>query len=102
MLSSKAVAKTLEQVGKVSLQHVLTANPATGPEWLRALDTAKKTVQADHPDVTSYEIAGAKAHQSHNVEAHSNVLSVKFFAGGQRVVSGHVHLGGNIDYGKRR
>ncbi|KAK7414535.1 hypothetical protein QQZ08_012532 [Neonectria magnoliae] len=45
-------------------------------------------------------ISGAKAHQSHNVAAHTNVLSVAFYAGKTRVVSGHIHDDGTVDYSK--
>ncbi|KAJ0158924.1 hypothetical protein CTA2_10628 [Colletotrichum tanaceti] len=45
---------------------------------------------------------GAKAHRSHEVPSHSNVISAKFFAGKTRVVSGHIHLDGTVDYGRPR
>ncbi|KFG82009.1 hypothetical protein MANI_026363 [Metarhizium anisopliae] len=48
------------------------------------------------------EIAGALAHQSHQVQSHSNVLSVKFFEGEDRVISGHVHMNGRVDYSRER
>jgi hypothetical protein len=44
--------------------------------------------------------SGARAHQSHEVATHSNILSVKFFAGSRRVISGHVHINGQLDYSK--
>jgi hypothetical protein len=44
---------------------------------------------------------GAKAHQSHEVATHSNVISAKFFDGDKRVISGHIHLNGMIDYSSR-
>lgn len=44
---------------------------------------------------------GAKAHQSSEVKSHSNVLSVKFFEGDQRVISGHIHMNGAIEYSQR-
>ena len=46
--------------------------------------------------------SGAKAHQSHEVATHSNILIVKFFAGSRRVISGHVHMNGQLDYRSRR
>lgn len=46
--------------------------------------------------------SGALAHQSHQVQSHSNVLSVKFFEGEDRVISGHVHMNGRVDYSRER
>ena len=45
-------------------------------------------------------VSGAQAHQSHNVAAHTNVLSVAFYTGKTRVVSGHIHGDGTVDYSK--
>ena len=44
---------------------------------------------------------GAQAHPSHEVATHSNVISAKFFAENKRVISGHIHLNGTIDYSAR-
>ena len=44
---------------------------------------------------------GAKAHQSHEVETHSNVISAKFFEGDKRIISGHIHHNGKIEYSGR-
>ncbi len=46
-------------------------------------------------------ISGAVAHQSYTVQTHSNVLSVQFYEGDRRVISGHVHMNGAIDYSSR-
>ncbi|KAL1878038.1 hypothetical protein VTK73DRAFT_8262 [Phialemonium thermophilum] len=102
MSSSSALKRTLVQVGKVSLNHVRESNRGTGDMWLAAIDVAQQKVIQDHPSVTGMEIAGAAAHQSHNVKTHSNVLSVKFYSEEQRVVSGHIHINGRIDYSRER
>lgn len=36
-------------------------------------------------------VSGANAHQSHTTAAHSDVLSVAFYAGKKRFLSGHIH-----------
>ena len=35
------------------------------------------------------------------MKTHSNIISAKFFAGSQRVISGHIHIDGKIDYSNR-
>ncbi|EFZ00777.1 hypothetical protein MAA_03373 [Metarhizium robertsii ARSEF 23] len=102
MASSGSVRRALVVVGKVSKGQVLNANAKLGSNWLSALDIAEQTAQADYPNITGMEIAGALAHQSHQVQSHSNVLSVKFFEGEDRVISGHVHMNGRVDYSRER
>ncbi|KAH6696367.1 hypothetical protein EV126DRAFT_427619 [Verticillium dahliae] len=46
MSASRAVAKTWSRSAKSTFRSS-DRKPATGPEWLHALDAAKKTVQAD-------------------------------------------------------
>lgn len=47
-------------------------------------------------------ISGAKAHQSRHVAEHTNVLSVAFYDGKTRILSGHVHGDGTVDYSKAK
>lgn len=35
------------------------------------------------------------------MESHSNVISAKFYDGEQRVISGHIHGDGSIDYSQK-
>jgi hypothetical protein len=51
--------------------------------------------------LTATEDVWIQAHQSHEVATHSNVINAKFFAENKRVISGHIHLNGTIDYSGR-
>jgi len=101
MSSQKSVAKSLKLLGNVTMAHVKDINKSGGPQWLSAINIAAQAVQSDFPTVDGIQIAGAKAHQSHEVATHSNVISAKFFAENKRVISGHIHLNGTIDYSSR-
>jgi hypothetical protein len=46
--------------------------------------------------------SGAKTNQSRTVTSHVSVLSVAFYAREARVISGHVHDNGAVDYSKGR
>ncbi|GAB0139165.1 hypothetical protein EsDP_00007378 [Epichloe bromicola] len=100
-MASRAVKRVLAQVGKISKSHVHQENPATGNVWIAALDAAESTVMMDYLGVTGMSITGAKAHQSHTVNSHSNVLSVRFYAGEQKVISGHIHMNGMLEYSQK-
>ncbi|PVH75247.1 hypothetical protein DL98DRAFT_498677, partial [Cadophora sp. DSE1049] len=93
-----SVVKSLQKVGKVTMAQVQNANGSLGGRWLSAINIAEQTVVG--PQVDAIQIAGARAHQSHEVATHSNIISVKFFAGSRRVISGHVHMNGQLDYSK--
>jgi len=95
-----SVVKSLQKVGKVTMAQVQHANGSLGGQWLSAIDIAEQTVVNNYPQVDAIQIAGARAHQSHEVDTHSNIISVKFFAGSRRVISGHVHMNGQLDFGK--
>ncbi|EJP67340.1 uncharacterized protein BBA_03914 [Beauveria bassiana ARSEF 2860] len=100
--SNQEADQALTIVGKVSKSEVLSLNGPQGPEWVRGIKVAEKTVKTDFPSVSAMLIAGGKAHQSRDVQAHSNVISVKFYDGDERkVVSGHVHMDGRIEYNKK-
>ncbi|KAH8719926.1 hypothetical protein HC256_000334 [Beauveria bassiana] len=113
--SNQEADQALTIVGKVSKSEVLSLNGTQGPEWVRGIKVAEKTVKIDFPSVSAMLIAmdsgsrandhdqsGGKAHQSRDVQAHSNVISVKFYDGDERkVVSGHVHMDGRIEYNKK-
>ncbi|KAF1739545.1 hypothetical protein CRV24_001480 [Beauveria bassiana] len=84
--SNQEADQALTIVGKVSKSEVLSLNGTQGPEWVRGIKVAEKTVKID----------------SRDVQAHSNVISVKFYDGDERkVVSGHVHMDGRIEYNKK-
>ncbi|KAG9230119.1 hypothetical protein BJ875DRAFT_473106 [Amylocarpus encephaloides] len=95
-----SVVRSLQKVGKVTMAQVQNANGSLGGQWLSAINIAEQTVMNNYPQVDAIQIAGARAHQSHEVATHSNILSVKFFAGSRRVISGHVHMNGELDYSK--
>ncbi|KAK0102306.1 hypothetical protein ONS95_005929 [Cadophora gregata] len=95
-----SMAKSLKRVGKVTMSQVQSANGSLGVQWLSALNIAEQTVVTTYPQIDAIQIAGAKAHQSYEVAAHSNIISVKFFAGSKRIMSAHVHLNGKVDYSK--
>ncbi|KAM3486355.1 hypothetical protein MY8738_000571 [Beauveria namnaoensis] len=85
--SNQEVDQALTIVGKVSKSEVLSLNGPQGP---------------DSRASPAMLIAGGKAHQSRDVQAHSNVISVRFYDGDEReVVSGHVHMDGRIEYNKK-
>ncbi|PNY27628.1 Uncharacterized protein TCAP_02448 [Tolypocladium capitatum] len=78
------------------------ANKRTGDMWLAALSVAAQAVQTDPQPLTmNQNNSGARAHQSHEVASHSNVISAKFYAGDQRVISGHIHINGTLDYSQK-
>ncbi|TWU72708.1 hypothetical protein ED733_004167 [Metarhizium rileyi] len=100
-MASRTLKTVLVQVGRIGKSHVFQENPGTGDIWVAALDTAESTVKMDYPEVTGMSISGAKAHQSHTVSSHSRVLSVRFYAGEQRIISGHVYQNGMLAYSQR-
>ncbi|OAA53453.1 hypothetical protein SPI_09381 [Niveomyces insectorum RCEF 264] len=100
MVGLGAIRRSMLLVGNVT-KHEVGKRNKNGRMWLGALDVAQQTLANSSPTVNGMKIKGAKAHQSHTVKAHSNVLSVTFFAGEQRIVSGHIHANGAIEYGRK-
>ncbi|KAL2069776.1 hypothetical protein VTL71DRAFT_14455 [Oculimacula yallundae] len=64
------------------MAQVQYANGSLGGQWLLAINIAEQTVVNNYPQVDAIQIA------------------VKFFAGSKRVISGHVHTNGKLDFGK--
>ncbi|KAK4149939.1 hypothetical protein C8A00DRAFT_37470 [Chaetomidium leptoderma] len=98
-MSGKHLIKALNMVGTVTKEAIVKSN-TNGEQWMSALVIAEMAVQQDHPTVDGVQVSGAKAHQSHTTKHHTNILSVKFYQGAKRIISGHVHLNGMVDYSK--
>ncbi|KAK7414627.1 hypothetical protein QQZ08_012519 [Neonectria magnoliae] len=95
--SKKAASAAYVIIGKVTKDAVVKAS---GTTWGAALETGTQIAQATYPRIDAIKVHGAKAHQSHNVPSHSAVLSVAFYDGKKRIVSGHIHQDGRVDFSK--
>ncbi|KAG6194828.1 hypothetical protein E4U50_000532 [Claviceps purpurea] len=95
--SKKAAAVSCAVVGKVSKDAVVKAS---GVAWGSAVDKGTQIAQETFPRINAVKIHGAKAHQSHTVPSHSSVISVAFYDGKKRIVSGHIHKNGRVDFSK--
>ncbi|KAK3896904.1 hypothetical protein C8A05DRAFT_20229 [Staphylotrichum tortipilum] len=100
-MSGKQVVKALRMLGPVTKEEILKNN-TNGAQWMSALATAQMQVQQEFPKVDGMRVSGSRAHQSHTTAHHTNVLSIKYFEGAVKAVSGHIHLNGFVEYGGGR
>ncbi|KAI0115652.1 hypothetical protein GGR51DRAFT_556090 [Nemania sp. FL0031] len=101
-MTSRIPRRALYILGKVSRIDIGRENGNEGAMWLGAVDIAEQTVMTQFPTVTGISFTGAKAHQSHEVGHHGNVISAKFWHGEKRVISGHIMMNGYIKFGKNK
>ncbi|KAG5998486.1 hypothetical protein E4U52_008077 [Claviceps spartinae] len=108
--SKKVAAVACAIVGKVTKDAIVKAS---GPQWVAALDEGTQIAQETYPRINGVKIhlsmllikliTVAQKHtndQSHTVPSHSAVLSVAFYDGKKRIVSGHIHKNGRVDFSK--
>ncbi|KAI0182251.1 hypothetical protein EV127DRAFT_517925 [Xylaria flabelliformis] len=101
-MSSSVPRRALYVLGKVSRNDIGRANGKEGSTWLNAIDIAEQTTMAQYPNITGVSFTGARAHQSHEVATHANVISAKFWTGDKRAISGHIMMNGYIEFGKNK
>ncbi|KAI0418921.1 hypothetical protein F5X98DRAFT_336700 [Xylaria grammica] len=101
-MASSLPRRALNVIGKVKKAQIGASNGPNGGIWLRASDTAERTVMTDFPEVTGIEFKGAVAHQSHKNPLHEICLSVQLYVGEKRFISGHILSNGSLVYSKEK